>query len=73
MTIRYARSYGDNIGQMRDRLRKTPLYALGDCILVWVNEGDWWGSDIADLEMDDVERAERAEYARLKAKFEHGS
>lgn len=38
--IRYARYRGPIDEAERERIRKTPLYELGDTILVWVNEGD---------------------------------
>jgi hypothetical protein len=38
--IRYARYRGQMDEAERDRIRNTPLYQMGDTILVWVNGGD---------------------------------
>lgn len=38
--LRYARSSGETITEMRVNLHKTWLPKEGDAVLVWVNEGD---------------------------------
>ncbi len=40
--LRYAIPHGKTIDEMRDNVRKSDLYKIGDTILVWVNEGDFW-------------------------------
>lgn len=42
--IRFVFAEGEDIEQMRDAMLQTELYQLGDCRLVWVNEGDFWSS-----------------------------
>lgn len=37
--VRYSRASGSDIKEMRDSL-PDELWNIGDCILVWVNEGD---------------------------------
>lgn len=41
-TIHYVRAKGATVDEIREHMRASPLYAMGDCILVWVNEGDFW-------------------------------
>lgn len=41
--IRYAPAQGDTMAEMRENVRNTELYMHGDCVLVWVNEGDLFG------------------------------
>ncbi|MDW9481759.1 hypothetical protein GOB57_24225 [Sinorhizobium meliloti] len=38
--LRIAKANGDTLAEMRDNVRKGPLYASGDAVLVWVNQGD---------------------------------
>ena len=40
LTFRYSRVWGENIDEMREKLYQTPLYSMGDALLIWVNEGD---------------------------------
>ena len=47
--IGYARAEGDTFEAMVDHVRRTALYTEGDCILVWVNEGDFWLNAPLDL------------------------
>lgn len=69
--IHYVRATGTTWEQMRENVRKSSLYQRGDCILVWVNEGDWWSNaPIVDCDAVDAENRERAEYERLRAKFD---
>jgi hypothetical protein len=65
--LRYVRAAGVTLGQMRESMQRTPLMGMGDCILVWVNEGDFWMHQPTDVATED---RERKEYERLKAKFE---
>lgn len=67
MTIRYVRANGTTAAEMHTNMTRTPLFDIGDCILVWVNEGDFWCAVPTDVEHD---AKERAEYNRLKAKYE---
>ncbi|HWX13475.1 MAG TPA: hypothetical protein VNY06_01120 [Methylocella sp.] len=66
MTLRYVRAKGPMYTDMLNNMRQTPLCPLGDAILVWVNEGDFWRLTPTDVE---TEAKDRAEYERLKAKF----
>lgn len=38
--LRFAKVSGDTLADMRDSIRKDPLCAYGDAVLVWVNQGD---------------------------------
>jgi hypothetical protein len=38
--LRYVAAEGKTFSEMRDNVRKTDLYQIGDVRLVWVNEGD---------------------------------
>jgi hypothetical protein len=38
----WARPEGSTLEEMRENVRKTDLYQMGDTVLVWVNEGDLW-------------------------------
>jgi hypothetical protein len=67
MSMRYIRANGQTFTEMHSNMGRTPLPKFGDCILVWVNEGDFWGAFPTDVEVD---AKERAEYERLKTKFE---
>jgi hypothetical protein len=40
--VRFVRATGQTFEEMRSHLFETDLYNHGDCILVWVNEGDFW-------------------------------
>jgi len=31
----------DDTGKSADEIRKTPMYHRGDCVWIWVHEGDW--------------------------------
>ncbi len=65
--LRYLRAEGRSLDEMYTKMRESPLFQLGDCILVWVNEGDFWMSKPIEVVADDVERKE---YLRLRQKFE---
>lgn len=67
MTIRFIRAKGTTFTEMHTNMTKTPLFQIGDCTLVWVNEGDFWPTLPLDVEED---AKDRAEYERLKKKFE---
>lgn len=67
--IRFLRPTGETYRQMHENMQRSPLFVLGDCILVWVNEGDFWSANPVDVETDE---RDRKEYERLKAKFERG-
>ncbi len=69
MGIRYVRAQGSCFSDMQRHVSKSPLYALGDCILVWVNEGDFWNIDNPPVDVE-ADAQDRAEYERLKRKFE---
>ncbi|MCV9964127.1 hypothetical protein OIU34_19785 [Pararhizobium sp. BT-229] len=45
--LRFAKSVGDTLADMRDNIRKDPLYAYGDAVLVWLNQGDLINHQIA--------------------------
>lgn len=45
MPLRYCYAMGSTFAEMRERLSQSPLYKHGDALLVWVNEGDFWGLD----------------------------
>lgn len=38
--IEIAQVVGSDMDEWRENVRKTELYKKGDCILVWINEGD---------------------------------
>lgn len=38
--LRFARARGQTWEELRANVHKEPLYAIGDTVLVWVNEGD---------------------------------
>lgn len=64
--IRYIRAKGNTLSDIRTHMQDSPLYKIGDCILVWVSEGDFWVNEPVNVE---DEAKERAEYERLKLKF----
>ena len=66
MAIRFVTAKGSTFSEMHKNMTATPLFAIGDCVLVWVNEGDFWSALPTDVETED---RERKEYERLKAKF----
>ena len=70
MTLRYIRAAVGvectDYSGMLNHMRQTPLYKLGDAILVWVNESDFLVLNPTDVE---TEAKERAEYERLRIKF----
>jgi hypothetical protein len=66
MSLRYVRAAGITLGQMRENMQRSPLMGIGDCILVWVNEGDFWMHSPIDVASED---RERKEYERLKRKY----
>lgn len=41
--LRFCHARGSSFDSMRENLAKSPLYQFGDALLVWVNEGDFWG------------------------------
>jgi hypothetical protein len=45
--LRFAKVVGDTLSDMRDNVRKDPLYAYGDAVLVWANQGDLINHQIA--------------------------
>jgi hypothetical protein len=65
--IRYIRAEGRTSDEMHINMTKSPLFAMGDCILVWVNEGDFWMNKPVDVAVDGHDYKE---YQRLKQKFE---
>ncbi|CCT58543.1 hypothetical protein [Acetobacter pasteurianus] len=38
--VRYSRTIGRNIDEMKSHLLKGSLYPMGDAVLIWANEGD---------------------------------
>lgn len=66
MTIRFIPARGSTIEQMRAHMMASSFSKLGDCVLVWVNGGDFWSTSPLNIDEEDLERAE---YERLKAKF----
>lgn len=58
--LRYARVNGFTIREMREDVRSTALYQLGDAVLVWVNEGDLYSSNHIDLTAPDTKNAATA-------------
>jgi hypothetical protein len=64
--LRYIHAAGSTAAEMHAAMTQSPLRALGDCILVWVNEGDFWQIMPTDVAADD---RDRKEYERLKRKF----
>jgi len=66
--LRYVRAEGGTVTDMHINMQKGPLYQLGDCILVWVNEGDFWGCNPIDVAFED---RDLKEYKRLRAKYEN--
>lgn len=66
MALRYIRARGGDYTMMLNQVRESALYQLGDAILIWVNEGDFWVLNPIDVEQ---EAKDRVEYERLKAKF----
>lgn len=66
-TLRYVQAQGSTWEEIRANMHASPLYAMGDCTLVWVNEGDFWALIPTDVAAEDKDRRE---YERLKAKFE---
>jgi len=70
MRIHYIPIEGNTFSEMQANVRKSALYPMGDCILVWVNEGDFWMSNPVNVAAEDKERKE---YERLRAKFESTS
>lgn len=65
--LRYVQAQGHTWEEILQNMRSSPLYAIGDCTLVWVNEGDFWALMPTDVAAEDKDRRE---YERLKAKFE---
>jgi hypothetical protein len=65
--LRYIQAQGRNWDEIRQNMMASPLYQIGDCTLVWVNEGDFWALNPTNVA---VEEKDRREYERLKAKFE---
>lgn len=41
LQIRYAIPRGQTFEEMRSNVQKTDLYNMGDCIMIWINEGDF--------------------------------
>lgn len=66
-TLRYVQAQGHTWEEIRQNMHNSPLFQTGDCTLVWVNEGDFWGLNPTDVAAEDKDRRE---YERLKAKFE---
>lgn len=64
--IRYIHAKGNSLPEIRNHMEGSPLYQIGDCILVWVSEGDFWANATIDVLQEDKDRAE---YERLKLKF----
>ena len=65
--LRYVHAKGGTLTEIHVKMQNTPLFRIGDCILVWVNEGDFWMHNPIDVETED---RDQKEYERLKAKFE---
>jgi hypothetical protein len=65
--LRYIQAQGRTLDEIRKNLEASPLYKIGDCTLVWVNEGDFWMLNPTNVA---VEEKDRREYERLKAKFD---
>lgn len=55
--IRYARAKGLTLEDIRKNL-PDDLYRIGDTILVWVNEGDFWLNNPKEVGLDRQERPE---------------
>lgn len=47
--IRFARPQGETFAKMQEHIRNSPLYQIGDAMLVWVNEGDFLLNPVKDL------------------------
>lgn len=47
--VRYARTSGSTLQEMRAFIRDHPLYQHGDAVLCWVNEGDLYMGAAAEI------------------------
>ncbi len=42
--VRYFKPQGATLDDMKEHARQHPLYQQGDLVLIWVNEGDLYGT-----------------------------
>ena len=65
--LRFVQAQGETFGEMRENVRNSPLYEMGDVRLVWVNEGDLYavgGVDVSPRPQPGVALT-RQEWAKL--------